>query len=204
MKIRIFAILAACFWMTTGNAQRVETLFNRAHVVGAFGAPIVEYNFAGDDVEVSVGGGGALIIDNFFIGGYGMGTADYSIFREQDRVNLDLAHGGFWLGSTFYSNKLLHFYSSVKLGWGAVGLNFDDDDFEYLDAVFVVAPEAGLELNVFRFMKVAVTAGYRWVDGIDEGLIIEQDQFDGFSANLTFRFGGFGDHRRYRRNNDDW
>ncbi len=186
------------------KAQQVETLFNRSHVIGAFGGPIVEYNFANEDVEVSVGGGGALIIDNFFIGGYGISSADYSIFDNNERVNIDLAHGGFWLGYTMQSHKLLHFYGSTKLGWGGVDLEFDDDDFNYGDAVFVVQPEAGVELNVFRFMKIAATAGYRWVNGIDDNLSLAPDRFDGFSALLTFRFGGFG-HRNYiNRHRDDW
>ena len=186
-------LIALCVTSFNLMAQQQETLFNRAHVIGAFGGPIVEYNHITDEVELSVGGGGALIIDNFFIGGYGMGTADESFLNNQDRIKIDLGHGGFWLGATFQQHKLLHLYSSVKLGWGAVGITFEDDDLDYADAVFVVAPEVGIELNIFTWFKVAATGGYRWVDGIDEGLGgISKDQFDGYSLNLTFRFGGFG------------
>ena len=70
------------------TAQRQETLFNKANVIGAFGGPIVEYNYVNDDVDLSVGGGGALIIDNFFIGGYGMWTADDSWLNDQDDIKI--------------------------------------------------------------------------------------------------------------------
>ncbi len=146
MKNWTIILCAICCCTLSLSAQHnTETLFNRARLIGAFGAPIVEYNFAGEDVEVSVGGGGALIVDHFFFGGYGVGTADYSILRDQDQVNIDLAHGGFWIGGTYQSHKLLHVYSSVKLGWGGVGIRMDEDDFYYLDQVFVVQPEIGLE-----------------------------------------------------------
>ncbi len=193
-------LIALCFSSFNLMAQRQETLFSKAHVIGAFGGPIVQYNYINDDVDLSVGGGGAVIIDNFFIGGYGMGSTDQSIFRDPDNIEIDLGHGGFWLGGTYKQHKLLHLYSSVRLGWGAIGISFVDSDFDYTDAVFVVEPELGLELNVFSWFKVAATGGYRWVDGIDKGISgIRQDEFDGYSFNLTFRFGGFG-----HWHNNDW
>ena len=53
-----------------------ETLFNNARVVGGFGAPIIEMGL-GNDMSTAVGGGGGVVIDNFFIGGYGVGSLDF-------------------------------------------------------------------------------------------------------------------------------
>ena len=73
MKRLFFALALACLTLAV-NAQH-ETLFNNARVVGGFGAPIVEMGL-GNEMTTAVGGGGAVVIDNFFIGGYGIGSVD--------------------------------------------------------------------------------------------------------------------------------
>ncbi len=194
MKKQIF-FLALTVLSTGLFAQKHETLFNKARVVGAFGAPIVEFGlYDGDDIGTSVGGGGALIIDNFFIGGYGIGSSDFTdqLFDNEDIFRLDLGHGGFWLGFTTPHYKMVHVFSSVKLGWGALGIEFDDEDLDYDDGIFVVTPELGLELNIFRFFRIAATAGYRHVEGIRDNGNVAADAFNGMVGTLTFRFGGFG------------
>ena len=187
-----FILALLCLGSFNLDAQRTETLFGRAKTIGAFGGPIVEYHYSGNDVDILAGGGGALIINNFWIGGYGVGSAPNSVFDIPDIRSLELAHGGLWLGGTYKPHNLIHFYSSVKLGWGAIGVEFDDDDFDYLDDVYVVQPEAGLELNVFRWFRVAGTASYRLVDGISTNTGLNDDEFNGFGFNLAFRFGFFG------------
>lgn len=174
------------------EAQKTETLFGQAQSVGAFGGPIVEYHYTDGDVDVMAGGGGALIINNFWIGGYGVGSAPSSVFDIPDIRTLELAHGGLWLGGTFKPYKLIHFYSSVKLGWGAVDIEFTDDDFNYLDDISVIQPEAGMEVNIFRWFRIAGTASYRFVDGLSSNTGLKSDEFDGLGFNLTFRFGFFG------------
>ena len=70
-----------CFAISTRltlavNAQH-ETIFNNARVVGGFGAPIVEMGLE-MKMTTAVGGGGAIVIDNFFVGGYGIGSVDFN------------------------------------------------------------------------------------------------------------------------------
>ena len=177
--------------------KRHETLFNKAHVIGAFGGPIFEYSNFGDNFDVSVGGGGGLIVDNFFIGGYGLGSVDNSIL-ENDWERLEIGHGGLWLGYTFNQFKLIHPYSTVKIGWGGLDIEFEDN-FQYQDAIFVLTPEIGAELNIFRFFKIGFAAGYRHVDGIDPDLSgYEKGDFNNFVGTLTLRFGAFGNYRSWR------
>jgi len=64
-------MLLLCLGSFNLEAQKTETLFGRAKSIGAFGGPIVEYHYSGNDVDVLAGGGGALIINDFWIGGYG-------------------------------------------------------------------------------------------------------------------------------------
>lgn len=181
-----------------------ETLFNRARVVGAFGAPITEFSQFKGDCIVSYGGGGGLIIDDFFIGGYGMGAGDIASFMEDDeKIELEMAHGGFWLGYTFRSYKLVHIFASTKLGWGGIDIEIDDNGYRNDDNIFVVTPELGLELNVFSWFKIAATAGYRSVSGVNTIKGQTNKDFSGMSGSLTFRFGGFGDWKRSRGNQNE-
>lgn len=195
MKKNLMLLIAALFW-TFNLAAQEETLFNRAHVVGAFGGPFIEYSFGSDDVTTSVGGGGALIVNDFFIGGYGIGSVDQNIF-DNNFERIELAHGGLWLGYTYPSNKLVHLFTSVRLGWGGLGIDLNDD-FDTLDGVFVTTPEAGLEINIFGFFRIAATAGYRYVSGVNELRSgVDKDAFNGMVGMLTFRFGGFGNRHRW-------
>ena len=189
----LILLIALCLSSLALFGQKQETLFGKSRVVGAFGGPLVEYNFGQDDVQISVGGGGAVIVGDFFFGGYGMGSTNHSWINDTDPYKIDLGHGGFWIGGTYPSHKLIHFYSSLKIGWGAVNIQFFDNDVHVGDNVFVLEPDAGFELNIFRWFRIAFTGHYRWVDGIDPGLSgIDSNYYNGFGANITFRLGGFG------------
>lgn len=184
--------------LTTLSAQKEhQTLFSKARVVGGFGGPILEFGLTdGEYSGTYTGGGGGVIVDNFFLGGYGMGGTDLveQLIDGIEDIELGLGHGGLWLGYTPLSMKVAHPFVSCRLGWGAVDITYneDQDDFDYTDAVFVVTPEAGIELNVFRWFRIAGTVGYRFVEGISDKSRIGKNSLDGMTAGLTFRFGSFG------------
>lgn len=188
-----FALFFAA--LTSGQAQH-ETLFNQARIVGAFGGPITEYGLS-NDLSTSAGGGGALVINNFFIGGYGMASVDFDRLYEDGEVEvLDMGHGGFWLGGTFQPYRLLHVYGSTRIGWGAMNINLNDNtSYRELDKIFVATPEIGLELNVTRWFRLAGTVGYRYVAGVNEDRGLRGEDFSGAVAGVTLRFGWFGRNR---------
>ena len=43
------------------------------------------------------------------------------------------------------------------------------------------SPELGVELNIFRWFKIAGTAGYRQVTGVNEALGQTNEDFSGFN-----------------------
>lgn len=174
-----------------------ETLFNNARVVGAFGGTITEFGLS-NDLQTSYGGGGGLVIGGAFIGAYGLGSVNLGdILDGKDIDNIELGHGGFWLGYTYQPYKVLHLFSSAKIGWGAV--NIETDNFDPFDGkndqVFVLTPELGLEVNIFKWFRVAGGVGYRWVNGTDGEDIYKDEDFSGLVTNLTLRFGWFGNRR---------
>ncbi|MEL6941469.1 MAG: hypothetical protein AAFO82_02280, partial [Bacteroidota bacterium] len=90
-------------------AQADQTLFNRGRI-GGFGAPIFDYyNISSEgDIDIASGGGGALILGDFFIGGYGVGDISRIETLENGRAEFDLAHGGLWLGFTPLQQSVVH------------------------------------------------------------------------------------------------
>jgi hypothetical protein len=184
-------ILAQCTIAQTQGHEKPEfrTLFQNDSPVriSGFGGPNVEFSsFGKDDLAVSVGGGGALLVNNrFFIGGYGQGMATYHYmkdFRTYDPVNkkwtdysekrVNFGHGGFLIGGIFRPEDAVHYGISSKIGWGEISLIEDEYREEryqpyFTDQVFVLTPQIEIEANLARWLKVNVGVGYRIVTGIN-------------------------------------
>mgnify|MGYP001386358765 CR=1 FL=1 len=195
-----------CFLLaaTALSAQKDETIFSNVNRTGAWGGPLFEYSNLSTDVETAGGGGGALVLNDFYLGGYGMGRVEFSKTFNADnrRDNVNFKHGGFWIGYTPLQHKVIHPYASVRLGWGKARFNSTDLTTnerlaELKDNIFVTTPELGLEVNIFSFFRIAATASYRWVNGVDDLPNYNSKDLSGFGATLTLRFGGFG-------RDDDW
>ena len=193
-----FALLLAMLCTVSLYAQRDNTLFNRSHRAGLFITPILtEVSEFNGDRGTSVGGGVGLVAGNLFIGAYGLGQTDYEQLIFNDEINeVKLAHGGFWFGYVPFQHKALHPYSSVRLGWGAVNITEDNIDDEILDGVFVTTPEIGLELNIFRWLRLSGAVGYRWVDGIETATIPSQS-YNNWTGTVNLRIGWFGHTHRH-------
>ena len=197
---KIFLITATLFIATATFAQGDQTLFSDVDRVGAFGAPFFDYTDLSGDVNAIGGGGGALVLDDFFLGGFGIGTYELSKLTDEAaniRQQVRLNHGGFWIGYVPIQHRVLHPYTSLRIGWGKARFReIDIDEDQTLDSfddnIFVLTPEAGFELNVFSFFRIAATAHYRIVNGLDQLENFSDDDLSGFGASLTLRFGGFG------------
>lgn len=181
---------------STGAFSQTETLFSNIRHVGGFGGPMIEISQINGETIADVGGGGALILNNFFFGGYGMGTNAPNISIDQDVFDINFRHGGLWFGYTYKPQKLVHLYSSFRLGWGQANLIDGAGEKQYADNILALSPEVGIEINLTSWIRVGLTGGYRFVDGINSLEEASQDLTDdSFSSpfgNITFRFGGFG------------
>lgn len=188
-------------------------LFSGAkHSFSGFGAPLTMFAQAEDGFAVYSGGGGALLIDQrFFIGGYGMGLATRHLHEEvelygthYDRLRTNFGHGGFWLGYIHQPANMVHLAFSAKLGWGELALyddrfEFDQYDYHVRDAVFVVTPQLEVELNLTRWFKLNVGAGYQLVTGVNghrysdtEELVFLAEDYSSPEITIGLVFGGFG------------
>jgi len=185
----IFAIV-----LTTGLTAQEETLVGNINHIGGFGGPFIEVSTVNGETVADVGGGGALIIDNLFFGGYGLGTDAASINGDNELYDISLGHGGLWFGYVMNQHKLVHIYTSFKLGWGGVDLKNGAGEKAFTDNMLVISPEAGIELNVTSWFKVGLTGGYRFVDGLNDlPFELQDEDFSSPFGKITFRFGGFAD-----------
>ncbi len=175
-------------------AQRDQTIFNASSRVGGFGGPIFEFSELGQgaDFETARGGGGGLIVGDFFVGGYGIGDISLREIIDNETATIDIGHGGLWLGVVPLQHYALHPYTSLRFGWGAADIRFENNRFSTNDRFFVIHPEAGIEVNIFRWFRVAGTAGYQWYNGLDDSPQVESLDLNNFRFGLTLRFGGFG------------
>jgi len=198
---RIFlTIIILCSLQWAGSAQH-ESLFEDVESFGAFGGPILEISSINGDLSADVGGGGAIILEECFIGGYGMGTdfpeitLNRNIGGELLEIDYDIhfGHGGLWLGYVQSIERKSHLYSSLKIGWGRVELLHNQYGLPE-DRVFVLTPSAGIELNMTSFFRVALTGGYRIVSGLSRIPELGNRDFSSPTGTITFRFGGFGSY----------
>lgn len=201
----LYFLIASCLSLTL--CAQHETIFDDLDVIGGFGGPILEIGSINDEIGADVGGGGALILNNFFVGGYGMGT-DYPDFTIDEGefegdYNLKFGHGGLWLGYNHRPYKLAHLFFSTKIGWGKARMR-GGNDMEFKDRVFVLLPELGIEFNVTDFFKIGLTGGYRWTNGISQLPGLDNQSFSSPVGIINFRFGGFGDWGNWDDDKDDW
>ncbi|MFK7936671.1 MAG: hypothetical protein AB8G22_24370 [Saprospiraceae bacterium] len=202
-----------CFVMLLGltlqlSAQRDNTLVNSTGRVGLFFSTSMEFNQPVNDVNSFGGGGFGIVLSDFFIGGYGSAGANFDeLIYNDDIETIELAHGGLWFGFTPFQHYVIHPFASVRTGWGGVGIDVDDwddwDDQDEFDSVFVVTPEVGLEVNVFRFMRIAGSVSYRQVNGINNSNYAS-DAFDGVGGRVALKFGWFGRNRKHEHNHRKW
>ncbi len=199
-KILLFSFFSSCTLLGWGQT---ETLFNDIDVVGAFGGPFVEFSSIADETVINTGGGGALVLNDFFLGGYGL-TSKLDDYRfGVAEYDLELKHGGFWLGITPQTDKLLHFYGSARVGWGKAKARGSGPQAGN-DNVFVVTPEIGFEINIFDWFRIAGTGGYRLVSGVDDFLDLDNQSFNSPVGTITFRIGGFTDVDNWGNDWEDW
>jgi hypothetical protein len=160
------------------------------------------------------GRGGWLINGKFTLGlaGYGLVSGrDITYTDKDDKVintKNNIGYGGLYLEYIHEPVSLIHFTGNVLLGFG--GSSFQDidyyhsgnnqgDDFEKHPwaAYYVIEPTVSVEMNITSFMRVGVTASYRYMEEFESNQLYQDSQelrdskMSGFNGGLYLVFGGF-------------
>ncbi|NJM14421.1 MAG: hypothetical protein HC896_02725 [Bacteroidales bacterium] len=102
---------------TRNNDDRLQTLFGDSEVrFSGFGGPMMNFSSIGSNFAHYMGGGGGVIINNVFFGGFGYGLTN-PIELSDGASELNFGYGGLWLGVSAMGNEAVHPALNLKVGW---------------------------------------------------------------------------------------
>lgn len=201
MRVALF-LLAAAAAARAEDLRQIQTAVEPEQTLmsgevthGGYGGPRVAYGRVASKDAVFVGGEGGWIVNHQFIiggAGYGLATQQAAPGEFAATDDLSFGYGGFMLGYTLFSDKLVHGTLTALVGAGGVGSHRrgSGDASSLQDAVFVLEPAATFELNVARFFRTGLAVSYRWVRGVESAGITNAD-LSGVMGSLILKFGKF-------------
>lgn len=195
MKKVLIAMVMLTATITVFSQEReYQTLFDNQDLrISGMGGPIMQFTSVAGDFGHMMGGGGAVMLNDFFFGGYGMGLTN----AIPDYVNgntdnhLTLGHGGFWLGYSLFGEKPIHLTFSSMIGWGEFGIMQDYGITPFArDNIFVLVPTVEVELNLTRYFRIGAGASYNLYTMVDLPGYSNRD-LSAPGGFLSFKFGWF-------------
>lgn len=192
-KIIGVILVVACFGISVfaqGNQPFLNTINTKeSNTIGRFGSSIFLGSSMNNSFDVGIGGGGGIVINDFYVGVFGIGQTFQNSLVEvtTEAQQVDIGYGGLWLGYSFYNDYKLHPFVSLRSGLGALSVHNDSQNMALMrENMVVLTPEMGLEFNVSDNFKVASTVGYRWLSSFDERKL-PRDNYSGMTLNLVLR-----------------
>ncbi len=191
----ISAVLAVCFTLFSQEREYQTILDDQDLRISGMGGPFMQFTVVAGEFGHMMGGGGAVLLNNFYFGGYGLGLTnaipDYVNDNPSDR--LTLGHGGFWLGYSLFGEKPIHFSFSSLIGWGEFGIMQYDGYYPFIrDKIFVVAPTAEIEVNLTRYLRIGAGVSYNLYSMMNESMHgYRSSDISAPAGFLSFKFGWF-------------
>ncbi len=195
-KAWVIFILAIIPGIMSAQDEDIQTLFNgKPLVIRGFGGPLMHFTTLDNNFAYMMGGGGGIIINNFLIGGYGVGLANSIQYPDKNDLNTDdelsFGHGGFWLGYLIKPDKLVHGNIQLQLGWGTLNRKSHFGDVvDKIDNIFLITPTVEAEMNVTRFFRIGLGGFYKIATMVDNN-VIDANGLSGPGVSVSFKFGWF-------------
>ncbi len=189
-------LLLACFpaWLV-GQQSEMKTLLSDGARISAFGSINGGVNLFNHTYVGYIGGDGALVLNNFYLGGYGSRNVGFHEVYPEDEYYADkklgLSQGGIMAGVSFGSKKMLQYAVGGQIGWGHLSLR-DNTDKKILtrDRVNIFTPTFQAKLNITSYMQLCLGASYQFLIGVDFPKLEDRD-FQGLCGSISLRFGWF-------------
>jgi len=170
-KATLFGIILLITVTAWSQDKEYKTLvdFDQARISGQ-GGPFMQFTAVDGEFAHMMGGGGAILVGDFWFGGYGLGLTnnipvnrlepEYSdLYQAGDR--LTVSHGGLWIGYALFGDQAIHITLSSLIGWGELGVRGEYyPENLYPDGIFVVSPTVEVQLKPGIYF-VAVTTNQR-------------------------------------------
>jgi len=168
--------------------DEIQTLFGSGTKITGFGGPFMTFTSINGDFAHLMGGGGGVMLDDFFLGGYGERQTNFT-YAEGNQIKL--GHGGFWTGYSFFGKRAIHPCISALIGWGGITQYDNNTPLYDSDNLFVVKPTVELEMNFMKFFRLSIGANYMLVTGVNNIPGLTDSDFSSPGAFLAFKFGWF-------------
>lgn len=180
--------------------RSTPTLFSKKTEVGGYGSVDVAYTRMFGEDGALIGLQGALLLDHRLslgIAGYGWTNPQSgpdNAFGESR--SFQTGYLGGVVRYAFLETSPVYFSVGGLIGGGAVILAPDDDDDdddirrEDVDAFAVFQPDVTVHANLTRWMRLGVTAGYRFTAGVSRFGYDDSD-VRGVVAGGQLQFGRF-------------
>lgn len=165
------------------SGWRQDTLLgsHRTLEQGGYGSVLVRASALNHDPALFVGGrGGWLLGHRLLLGAAGAGqvltvhSPEAAIEDYPDGKNLEFGYGGAFIAYHFLPERLLHPTAGLLIGAGGIALSnrhfhdMNQDEREFAaNGVFIVEPEASLEVNMLDSLRLEFTLSYRQALGVD-------------------------------------
>lgn len=196
-KTVIFLLVLAMGTMGFSQEKEYRTILDNKDLrISGMGGPFMQFTSLAGEFGFMMGGGGAVLLNDFFFGGYGLGLTnaipDYVNDHPSDQ--LSLGHGGFWLGYSLFGNKPVHASFSALLGWGEFGITQGEQGaYPYIrDNIFMLTPSVELEANLTRYFRIGAGISYNICTMVDANLHGYQGgDLSSVAGFLSFKFGWF-------------
>jgi hypothetical protein len=197
MKRSILAAIVLLAIPISADAQ-TQTLIDTNAEKGGYGGPTLKFMEAGGEFGLLMGGQGAAVWGKkFAVGGGGWGLVTEHIITDPtlNEYKLDFGYGGILFQYMHDPDKLIHWDAEILIAWGSLGFEPTGGGRTEDETVMVFEPAANAMLNVSDNLRVGLGFGYRIVTNMSEDIKtrfgVTESLVDGFSFNVTFRFGKY-------------
>jgi hypothetical protein len=186
--------------LVTAQDEEFKTIFHKKGEkikISGFGAPIMTFTAIDKDFALMMGGGCAVMLNNVFIGGYGIGKTNEILYKSSEGTsdqdyNLGMGHGGFWFGYVIQPKNAIHLSLSSQVGWGAVTkkLKLPQDEVQNIEShsFTIITPIVEVEYNLARYFKIGTGASWSYITGTPD---YSTSKLSKPSFFLSFKFGWF-------------
>lgn len=189
------------------NNEEFRTLFGGDKTThGGYGGLLINYSQIDGKDAMLVGARGGWIINHGIsigLGGYGFANdLSYETNINESYQNYSLAggYGGLVIEPIIGAKWPVHVSIPILIGAGGIAYinNYygrpDYDSYnpyaEQANAYFVLEPGIEVELNMVKFMRLAVGGYYRYTSDLNLA-DLDTKVLDGFSVGLVMKFGKF-------------
>lgn len=180
--------------------KEAKTFFgNGKQEIGYFVSPSCQFgNIAGSTAIMPGIGAGIIFNKKYYLGlNYKfIATENTTVGEIDNRLYLDQRYGGVRFEYGLQPEKVVHFNFPVEFGVGETELDLKDsfedegtvptDDawFAYLE------PGVALEINLHKYVKLNINAGYRFVSKVSFRNLTEKDMM-GITCSARLKIGLF-------------